>query len=69
MQRHRMARTDRFEPSDARPARHHVVLGVHLEPQALDTRAERGLVVLRLEAEAGREDVGHGGVRSAAIRT
>jgi hypothetical protein len=37
VQRHRMPRADRVQPSDARPARHHVVLGVHLEPQAFDT--------------------------------
>ena len=56
VQRERMARADRLQPRQARPAGDHVVLGMHLEPQSVRRAGERCVVVLRLQAQPGGED-------------
>ena len=59
MQRNRVHLAQGLQQSRSRAAVDHVVLGVHLEPQARVPRCQRSLQVQRLEAEPGGE-MGHG---------
>ena len=55
VQRDRMRRADALEPGQPRSAVDHVVLGMHLEPQARARRRLRRLEMLRLQAQPGAQ--------------
>ena len=59
VQGNRVSRANRFQPGQARAAGNHIILRMHLEPQSVLGTRERRFIMLRLQAEPGREDCGH----------